>query len=129
MTLKAALKAFILQQVPDTGPVFMGEIVDNDEQSCYLIRDAGSWGNDPTGCWLYPTIELTVRAEDQDLADSRSVQLFHALNTGRRLQLAPGYTVLRSQVPSPPESEGRDPANRWIRRIDCNFLTHAAAAL
>lgn len=129
MTLKEALKAFILTQVPDGGPVFLGEISDDHAGDAFLIRDAGSWNTDPSGYWRYPALEVTVRATDQDDADARSVILYEALNTGRALQLHGSYTVARSSVPAPPESEGRDQPKRWLRRLECNFLTHAAAAI
>lgn len=128
LTLKEALKTFILQ-VPDSGPVFMGEVVDNDAGQAIVLRDSGSWQNDASGYWRYPAIDISVRSKDQDQADAVSIALYEALNTGRRIELAPGYTVARSVIPSPPESDGRDAGNRWIRRFDCNFLTHAAAAI
>lgn len=128
MTLSEALKDFI-GQVPGAVPVLHCEVVDDQVGDAIVIRDAGSWDNDPSGSWKHPIREVSVRSKDQDTADALSIALYEALNVGRWLQLAPDYKAMRSTVPSPPESEGRDEANRWVRRFEINFLLHAAAAL
>lgn len=126
MTLKEAAAAYIKSQ-GYTGVFFYGEQTSANVAEGIVIRDAGSHGDDPTRYFKYPTIEVIVSTKDQAGNDALTKTLAAAFDVGGAIALHPSYNVLRSVVPIPSASEGRDTSGIWTRSFSVNFLTHAAA--